>query len=170
MITARPIQYRQFKDIPNIEEVFERAALKASKKIAKLYEETFATWEEKPGIEIKVTPKTVTVNLTGEKALHWKYIDVGTAPRDILPRPENTRGMLSFQPGWKAKTTPGNLSSGSGGKSGSYIHVPQVGGGWTAQQSIEARNWTPLIRQQSRAIMREEITKALRIYTFLKGR
>lgn len=170
MITARPIRFSQFKDIPDVEEIFERAALKASKPIAELYKATFATWEEKPGIEVKVTPKTVTIRLTGEKAFHWKLIDGGTEPRDILPRPENTSGMLSFQVGWTAKTTAGSLSSGSGGKSGPYLHVPQVGGGWTAQQSIEAREWTPVIREKSKAIMRDEITKAFRIRSLIRGR
>lgn len=170
MITARPIQFSQFKGIPNVEEVFERAALKASRRIEKLYAATFESWDEKPGIETKVTPRAVTVRLTGEKAFHWKLIDGGTEPRDILPRPENERQMLSFQRGWKAKTAPGSLSSGSGGKSGAFMHTPQVGGGYTAQQSIKARHWTPLIRKESKAIMHEELTKAFRIRTLLKGR
>lgn len=168
--SIRPIEFKQFKGIPDLEDVFERAALKTAQRVAKLYEATWDTWDEKPELEIKVTAKRVQIRLKGKKAEHWRYIDEGTAPRDILPRPENESGMLHFQRGWQAKTTPGVFGSGSGGKSGKYIHIPQVGGGVTKQQSITARNWTPEIRKEAKVIMREEITKALRIRSLIKGR
>lgn len=169
MIRVRT-QPNQFAQVPDLYKVFERAALKASPKIAALYEATYDTWDEKPTLQIKITPRRLEVQLTGEKAIHWKYIDEGTAPRDILPKASNKSGKLHFQAGWQAKTSRGSLSSGSGGKSGPYVHPTQVGGDVTAQQSIEARHWSPLIREKTQSIMREEITKALRIATLVKGR
>lgn len=161
MITVRALTQfdvrRATQKYADLERVFELAAQDAIPEIKALYEATWATWEEQPGIEPHLTERQLTFELTGEKAQHWFWIDQGTRPRDILPLPGNVNQTLDFRENFTAKTQRGVIGSGSGGKSGRYIHLPQVGGGVTAQQSIEARKWTPAIREKAREIMLKKI-------------
>lgn len=85
------------------------------------------------GIGIQVQP-------SGGGAEIWSYVNEGTRPHVI--RPKFARS-LAFRSGYRPKTRPGRIKSGSGGPSGSTLFAQQV-----MHPGTEARDFTRLIAEK----------------------
>ena len=97
-------------------------------------EPTTATWSKRPKFDSAVSLEggAYVVALTGDKV--WDMLDKGTRPHVIRAKNAKT---LAFPSMFKAKTTPGKLSSGPGAKGGKTVFVPEV-----QHPGTEPRNWT----------------------------
>lgn len=98
----------------------ERALDVLEKKATKMFEDTFSTWSNKPAITVQSTPSSRQIRVIGKI---YGYVDKGTRPHIITPKRSR---YLSFRGGYKAKTSPGVLSSGSGGASGKRVFAKLV--------------------------------------------
>src|SRR4030042_951153 len=116
-----------------------RAALEAkadevSKDILLEFEITTATWEHQVKFEreISVGPNSIDV-LVGTDDEIYGYVNGGTRAHVILPKGDYP---LKFQAGYSAKTTPGLISSKSGGPYGEVVFARGV-----IHPGTEARNF-----------------------------
>jgi hypothetical protein len=93
------------------------------------HEEVTSDWDHKPtfkiGMSISPYLLAVQVNVTGENAKIWIYVDQGTRPHSI--RPKNPGGVLAFQTGYNPRTTPvAQAHVGDGRASGDWVHAKAV--------------------------------------------
>lgn len=85
----------------------------------------------------------VIVYPTGPGAEIWGYVNAGTRPHMIYPRPGKT---LSFKGNYRARTSPGSLRSGNAGSSGPTIFSKGV-----SHPGTEARGFTGQVAEKYRA-------------------
>ena len=98
---------------------------------------TTATWAHKPKFRVlgRVVPgaqgAVARVEISTDDEI-FGYLDKGTPPHSISPKsPVSKRdptkpSALATRAGYKAKSTPGSLSSGAGGHFGAVIYKPGV--------------------------------------------
>lgn len=96
-------------------------------------EATVATWRDQPTFDIDVETKRYTI--TTDDPI-WNMLNRGTRPHGI-------DGFLSFLNQYTAKTTPGQLSSQSGGASGDRVFATHVD-----HPGTKARKWDAAIAKK----------------------
>lgn len=74
------------------------------------------------------------------------WINYGTGPRDIVPRPDNPSGLLKFMRGYTPSTNPGSLSSGT-----KQRHLPWVARRIVREHVIDARAFDEVIQEMRRS-------------------
>lgn len=109
-----------------------------AKRVHKTYDELVVNWRNDRDRDIDVRPlfvEKITVSARGMKvevktdSLKYRFVDLGTRPHEINPRPENKYGLLIFPKEFTPKTTPQVLGYDSGaGKNwdGPFIRTPHV--------------------------------------------
>lgn len=160
MIATKQIKPARLKD-----DAMRLALLNGMRKfgtqVKKEYEKTVSTWSDKPefGYEIGLdaTGPTLIAGVTGggKGAEHWRYVNEGTKEHIILPKKKG--GYLAFQSGYHAKTSPGLISSKSGGPYGEVVYSKGV-----IHPGTEAREFdkaidkimTPRFKREMEAAMR----------------
>lgn len=122
-------------------------------RMTEMADQTHQTWETPVGKSINRTQRSVTLIVDSEI---WHFVDGGTAPHVISPGP---RGFLAFQGGYSAKTTPGNIVSGSGGPSGDWVFTrkPVQHPGTTARKF--GKKIAETVGDEKLQIWREELAK-----------
>jgi len=94
-------------------------------------------------------------------SLKYRYVDLGTEPHPITPRPSNKSGMLVFGSTFKARTKPGVLRTGDGGKSGMTVFTPYV-----KHPGIkEPRNFEATIDKEQIPLIKEDLRETFKILT-----
>ena len=131
--------------------------------LEKSYELTVAPWEgEKPSFKPKVSTAggnlSVKVGPTGNKegVKKWGILNAGSPAHTIdVVRADK----LAFQTdGFKAKTKPGKLKSGSGSKaSGAFTFVESVN-----HPGFKARGWGITIARQNKKRFPKRVSTAIR--------
>ncbi len=124
-------------------------------------EKTVTTWKHKPQFEslIGLTGRDATV-VTGptgsDKAVQlWEWTDLGTKPHIIRAR---RAPALRFRTGYRAKTTPGQFSSGRSKRFGPWRrplmvrHPGTEARGWS--ETLTKRRKRPFTRRMIRAMQR----------------
>ena len=109
------------------------------------FRRTTATWHHKPAFEaVSEFNGTEFTLLIGTDDEIYRYVEEGTRPHEIRPK---GNWPLRFQwggPGsYKAKTSPGNLTSSQGGPSGDWVHFMHVN-----HPGTEARRFMPEIHRE----------------------
>ena len=112
--------------------------------IKKEYKKTTKTWRRQPEFEVLIglTGKDASV-LVGKSSRIYGYVDKGTRDHYV---PRSGVATMAFRPGYRAKTTPGKIGSGSGGASGTRI----VRRGRWMVRGIKARGFSPAIQKRRR--------------------
>lgn len=122
------------------------------------FEQVWSTWEHKPTITINKQGYERRVEVTGENARIFQYVDLGTRPHVIKPRRAK---RLAFSSKFSPKTKPGALVSGGGSKGAVDTFVRFV-----AHPGSKPRNFTKNIIRKNKSIpsayMRRELAKAAR--------
>jgi hypothetical protein len=78
---------------------------------------TAQTWSKESKPRFSILRKTgERIVYTGSKI--YKFVDGGTKPHNIVAKGKKP---LKFKSGYRAKTSPGKIGSGSGGTSGSWV-------------------------------------------------
>ena len=134
---------------------------KVEREMKKDFEATQETWQPedkaKFGSIISMRGGGPTVVVAPEENGDiWTLVNNGAPPHDIAPTVEG--GLLTFQSGYTAKTTPGVIGSGQGGKFGPKVkrkivhHPGHVGRKFTV--AIQNK-WLPKFRSMAEAAMRD---------------
>lgn len=113
------------------------------------FEQATRTWNHKPGFKITRDADSTSVGTDDEI---FGYVDGGTRPHDIRPRGKR----LKFQGGFKAKTTPGSLRSGSGGSSGAFVFAKVV-----HHPGTKARNFSKLVNERAQKLLEKTTAQQL---------
>lgn len=107
-----------------------------------LFRKTVFGWKEKPDFGWSQTKSQDEIGITmyprGPGADIWAMLNQGIPPHQIYPRKQG--GMLRFQPGYRASTTPGSIMSKRAYRSGKPISVPHVN-----HPGVQARSFTQAI-------------------------
>ena len=116
-------------------DVLEQIAKDLGKLALRLYKGTVRTWTRKPNFTVLTEARgdQITV-MVGTDSDIYKYVDKGTAMRDIVPR---NKPVLVFRRIYKPRTTPGKLQSGRKWSGGGLIFTRRV-----RDHSIKPRNLT----------------------------
>jgi len=129
--------------------------------IKKDYQETVKTWEHKVVFTSIISLKGGPSVLVGTDDEIYGMVNNGTKPHDIAPK--NPKGKLVYQVTYVAKTQPGVIGSGPGGKSGKYtmrgrVHHP----GFKARKFDDAINkkWKDQYKRRAEEAMRIAVQKS----------
>lgn len=107
------------------------------------------TWKHKPGFKITRDTDSTSVG-TDDKI--FGYVDGGTKPHTIRPK----KKRLKFQGGFTAKSRPGSLSSGAGGKSGGFVFAKVV-----HHPGTKARHFSKLVNERAQTLLETETARQL---------
>lgn len=140
-------------DIPAGTRAKEQALDAMAEEAVGLFENTIATWNDKPEIRVQSTTNTRQVRVLGKI---YEYIDKGTRPHII--RPKRAR-YLSFLSGYRAKTRPGVIGSSGGGKGGSQVFAKIV-----HHPGTTPRNFSEIIRERVQKHFVARMKQALMAY------
>lgn len=126
------------------------------------HEEAVADWEHKPQFSFtqRIAPDKISVEILvfGKYAKIWQYVDQGTKPHEILPRPENPTQRLAFQTGYSAKTAPvAQFHVGTGARSGQWVSAKAV-----QHPGTKARKFTKTFSDDLQREMARRIENAFR--------
>lgn len=93
------------------------------------HEDVVSDWSHKPEFKIGMSLNpyllSVQINVGGENAAIWGYVDKGTRPHNIAPK--NPGGLLAFRTGYNPRTTPvAQAHVGDGRASGDWVRTKAV--------------------------------------------
>ena len=131
------------------------AMRKAGTQVKLDFEQTTKTWKRKPKFEmvISLTPPGPQL-IVGTDDEIYRYVDEGTRPHIILPRRAKA---LRFQSGYKAKTSPGVIGSGSGGSFGNVVFSQGV-----HHPGTQARDFEGAIKKKREKWFKQQMTNAMK--------
>ncbi len=109
------------------------------------HEEVTDDWDHEPefkvGMIISPYLLSVQVNVTGDNAKIWQFVDKGTKPHAIFPKQPG--GRLIFQTGYNPRTTPvAQAHVGDGRASGNWVKAKAV-----QHPGSDAREFTETLRK-----------------------
>lgn len=90
-------------------------------RVQSMFDDTTSTWNHDVKFAISVVDWNERTITTDDQV--YGYVNNGTGPHLIAPR--NAR-MLRFATGYRAKTQPGTIGSGSGGANGPVVYLKGV--------------------------------------------
>jgi len=138
---------------------FSKASIDALKGVGVNFKQDFdatsKTWKHQPvfGTTFAQTATSASVTVATKDEI-YRYVNDGTKAHIIRPK---GGGVLSFQGGFTAKTSPGVIGSGAGGSSGAMVHTRVVHHpGTKARKFDEAilRKWQGKLAKELGIIMR----------------
>lgn len=132
------------------------------------FDKTTNSWSHKPDWtqETKVGPSIVSFKVvTTDQRYTW--VNSGTATgrggSSYVIRPRTAKA-LAYRENFKAKTTPGVLSSGGGGRTGAYVVRP-----FTIHPGMKARKFDIAVKKVWEPKFIAEMTAALSRFVSLSG-
>lgn len=143
---------------PNLQQAIRTAATNLGKRVHKQYDDLTGQWNDPPQFDEKVNVRA-TRTIVEVKTLNNKYrwVDLGTSPHPIDPRPENTTGLLVFQAGYTPSTTPRSLKTRSSSRSGPTIFTPHVD-----HPGSEPRHFEVPIAKEQKPLVKDELIKLIK--------
>ena len=136
--------------VDKVRRVVKEALDDVSSDVLRDFVETTESWNHKPVFQRRATVDGVEVYTDDEI---FRFVDLGTKPHDIYPR---NAPRLRFQSQYTAKTTPGNIASRSGGKSGPFVFAKKV-----RHPGFEGRKFTETIMRRRQALLKKRIDDGL---------
>jgi hypothetical protein len=152
--------------ISNVQGAFKKTGKDLAKRVHKTYDELVSDWKDDGQREIDVRPEfhekvtlttgkmIVSVKTDSEK---YRYVDLGTEPHTIEPRPDNPTGMLVFPSGYTARTRVRSLQTRGGGKHGPLTVTPIV----PEHPGNEAREFEVPINKEQTPLVIDDLKKNL---------
>jgi len=138
--TLKPIKPKgKLFDLPKIEQAVKEAMQEVAEDAKADYERTVSSWNHKPTFEITPTKDGAIV---GTEDQIYEYVDEGTRPHTIQIK--NAR-VLRFRGGYRAKTRPGVIGSGSGGASGDFVYTNKP----IQHPGTKARRFTQMVQRKA---------------------
>ena len=126
------------------------------KKIQKDFRTTVKGWskEKRPKFPIRFRKNRneMAVKVSTTKDI-YRFVNDGTEARLIVPR---KKSALRFQPGYRAGTRPGSISSSGGARSGALMHATYV-----RHPGIKPRLFDETILKRSRLPFAVDVNKAI---------
>jgi len=135
---------------------------KVGRAAKKDFELTTKTWEHDVDFEMVISlagPGPEMMIATDNPI--YRYVNDGTKPHPIFAgiyTGKSTKKALSFLSGYKAKTTPNVIGSGSGGPFGKKVAVAYVNHPGTEGRNFDAiltKKWSPKFKRAMEQIMIE---------------
>jgi hypothetical protein len=113
-------------------------------------------------VQTKITTKELRVevrpHLRGKQSRIFGWVDRGTKPYVIRPKPSNKRGLLFFRLGYQAKTLPiARAHVGAGTANGPLVAAKKVN-----HPGIKARLFSETVKQRTYPKFRRTIENAFR--------
>ena len=113
-------------------------------------------------VKIQTRPDEIIVAVAPRKRSKasqiFKYVDEGTKPHVIKPKPNNKKGLLFFRTGYSPRTLPvARAHVGSGTSSGPLVAARSVN-----HPGTKARLFTKTITNESRPDFRRRMENAMR--------
>lgn len=144
--------------MPTVRRLTALALFNTGQRMRILYKLTVSTWTKKPKftIEVKQTKQFFAVT-TGTDNEIYGFVDKGTKPHFIRPKPSNKSRRLFFRKGFQPKTTPGIIASGSGGSFGNIVTAKEV-----KHPGTKARKFTPTIMRQTKGQFKKLMDQAFK--------
>ena len=155
MLVFKPIRPSKFKLKAFVAE-FEKEAKATANDIELDFELTTATWEHQVDFEKLVDvdgPASVDIFVGTDDEIYG-YVNDGTEEHIIEPKGPYP---LSFQSGYKAKTSPGKMTARTGGAFG-----PAVFAAWVLHPGTEARNFDEEIQKVWKPKFKRRMEKAMK--------
>lgn len=136
-------------NLSDLDNIIDRATRRFSDNERRSFARTVQTWKRKPAFKVfpsKPISRGFRVVAVGPNADIYRYVSRGTKPHVIRPKGKANGGAdrLRFQTGYTAKTKPGRISAGSGGKFGPTVYHDEV-----MHPGIEARDFEGQIRAKA---------------------
>lgn len=121
------------------------------------YEGLVAPWSNPPKFEILVEARGELSVVVGTNDQIFQWVNDGTAPHVITPRPENKTGRLHYQTTFTPMTQRGFLvTNASGGKSGPWAHPARV-----FHPGVEPRNFDQQVAEEFQPELEKVIRRVL---------
>lgn len=139
--------------IPKGKAAIERALDRTAKEAEGMFEVTFSTWKNKPEIKTQSSNARREIRVIGKI---YEYVDKGTVAHIIRPRRAR---FLSFRGGYRAKTSPGVITSRSGGATGKRVFAKVV-----HHPGTQARNFSVVIAVEIMPKFEANIQEAIKDY------
>lgn len=158
-VRLEPIRYKARPLAPMFERVIPRVIDAQAREVKRMLEKCVETWAHKVEFVIfqERRPQGI-VTAVGTNDLIFKFVDRGTKPHPIDPRPERgPNARLIFYTGGAPKTYPGVLGSGSG-RQGTTLAVARH----VNHPGTEARWFTKAVDKFWRSAFAPQIQEAIR--------
>ena len=133
-----------------------------ARRVNKTYDELVEDWRNdgKRDIDVRPSFERTIYQSSGWMEVHvktdslkYRYVDLGTKQHPIVPRPENTLGLLIFPKEYTPRTTVGSLEKREGGKN---LAGPWVYTNYVDHPGNEPRNFElPIIEEQKPLVLDE---------------
>lgn len=117
------------------------------------FENTTDSWSDRPKFELRITvAPTEIAGVTWTSNMIWRLLSIGTGihgpkHQPYIIRPTNA-SVLAFSEGYRAKTHPGILGSGTGGPTGGTVFATVV-----EHYGVEGRNWPQAAAKKYRPLL-----------------
>lgn len=132
-------------DEAEFKRVVRNALRTEGRKIRKEFEETTKTWDHKVEFRehthLAVKDRVMSVEVETDDLI-YHFVSGGTKPHPIEPKKKG--GVLVFRAGYKAKTTPRIIGSGSGGSFGGTVFAKRI----PRHPGTTAREFPRMIRRK----------------------
>lgn len=139
-VSARALKPKgKLFDIPRIIKAKEEGMREVAEEAKDDLERCVSNWNNKPTFEIIPTRDGFII---GTEDQIFEYVDEGTRPHTIQIK--NAR-VLRFRPGYRAKTRPGVIGSGSGGASGGFVYTNKP----IQHPGTKARRFTQMVQRKA---------------------
>lgn len=144
--------------VKNIQQAVKKAATNLGKRVGKQYDELTGNWNDPPEftqrVDARATRTTVEVKTLNKK---YRWVNLGTKPHPIDPKPDNPIGLLVFQKDYTAATRPRSLETRRATKSGPTIFAKHV-----EHPGSEPRHFEIPIIEEQKPLTREEFRDLLK--------
>lgn len=139
---------------------FEKEADIVTREAQRRFEELVSDWDNEVTFtsDSKIVGNNIIMEVkTDSQIFHW--VDKGTKPHTIRPRPNNRRQIMRFLPDYSARTSPGTFRSNPAGgqSSGDEVFSREV-----HHPGIAARNFGSLEGRFMRRRLASRLFRALR--------
>lgn len=137
-----------------------QAVNETADEIKKKYERSWSTWEHKPEAKVEKTGGYERrVEVTGENAKIFGYVDQGTAPHVIRVKRRRT---LAFSSKFSPKSIPNNLVARNGEKGEADVFRRQV-----MHPGSKPRNISKKINEKSEKLLTQMLKKYVRFEGYI---
>lgn len=133
---------------------------KSGEELKLMFQQTVEGWDKRPDFKVEVktslTSASLSVYPTGPNAETYNLVSKGASAHSIRPR--SSRGLLRFQPGYRAATSPGRISSRAKQRFGPYESAEEV-----RHPGFEARNFAKTISELYMPIFLADMQEAMKV-------
>jgi hypothetical protein len=154
-IKLKPILPKKIIRVPRMRKEIIDTLRKSGERLEGNFERTTSTWKNKPDFKTRkrFNKEPVSIRVSTKDKI-YRFVNNGTKAHPIVPKRAKA---LRFQPTYKAKTTPGLISSRSGGASGKFVYAKKI----KRHPGTKPRNFAKAIAEKERKLLNRDIKSAI---------